>query len=96
MNENEWKPEQGDEILDKKNWTILKARFLEKASWKTSECENIRQKELRRNFVFKKLSSEGKGKSEKDGRGLLKTLTALDESASHKGEQVWGNYNKNA
>ena len=40
--------------------------------------------ELRRNFVFKKLSSEGKGKSEKDGRGLLKTLTALDESASHK------------
>ena len=57
---------------------------------------NIRQKELRKKFVFKKLSNEGKGKSEKDGRGLLKTLTALDESASHKDEQVWGNYNKNA
>ena len=89
MNENEWKPEQGDEILDKNNWKILKARFF-------IESENIRQKELRQNFVFKKLSSEGKGKSEKDGRGLLKTLTALDESASHKDEQVWGNYNKNA
>ena len=88
MNENEWKPEQGDEILDKK---------IEK-SWKQGfiESENIRQKELRQNFVFKKLSSEGKGKSEKDGRGLLKTLTALDESASHKDEQVWGNYYKNA
>ena len=52
------------------------------------ESENIRQKELRQNFIFKKLSSEGKGKSEKDRRGLLKTLTALDESASHKDEQV--------
>ena len=52
------------------------------------ESENIRQKELRQNFVFKKLSSEGKSKSEKDGRGLLKTLTALDESASQKDKQV--------
>ena len=88
MNENEWKPEQGDEILDKKIENLESKIFI--------ESENIRQKELRQNFVFKKLSSEGKGKSEKDGRGLLKTLTALDESASHKDEQVWGNYDKNA